>query len=176
MNKDYIIFTSEDLAKITSIKHETLEDLLEKAKERRKEFYQELQHMDHLFNSLHNYLSNEIVKQLLRARGKRLPKDFQGIGLEGMTFGFDSPEVERGFAPKPIYLSQTEINRRAGAGYGRVLGLYDPNADQIYLVDTLTPPEEKEVYFHENVHRQHRDWSEGQVRNYVRAQGYTIFH
>lgn len=180
---NYTILTIEDLAKSSGIKEQTLEDFIEQAKERKKDFYQEIQQIDHLFNSICNYLRNDIVQKILKARGNRLPKDFQDIGLEGLTFGFDSPEVQRSMVPQPIYLSQDAINRLAGYASGQVLGLYDPNKDQIYLVDALRDNKaaHEEVLYHENYHRENRGASEGETRaatraHFLRTRGYTVYH
>ncbi len=174
-NSNYLI-ALDDLEEKAKLPREVLEDRLEKEKEKKKEFYHDLQEINRILNSPYHYLHNKVIDALLKKRGSILPQDFQGKGLEGLTFGFDSPEVQRAMAPQPIYLSQGEINRLAGVASGRVLGLYNPMQDKIYLVDSLAPAEKEEVYFHENVHRDHLDWSEGEVRDYVATQGYHIFH
>ena len=174
-NSCYII-TPDDFEEKARLPRGALEDRLEKEKEKKKEFYQDLQEINHILNNPYHYLHNRVIDALLKKRGSVLPQDFQGKGIEGLTFGFDSPEVQRAMAPQPIYLSQGEINRLAGAASGRVLGLYDPMQDKIYLVDSLGPAEREEVYFHEKVHRDHLNWSEGEVREYVASQGHHIFH
>lgn len=114
--------------------------------------------------------------------------------------GFDSPEVEDAFKqqlryrkissgrlesyirndpnepPKPIYVSQEEINRMYGVPGVRVLGLYFPDTDEIYIVENLTSEEEYEVYEHELEHWRDPSAPEWVVQDRMRRRGFHIFH
>ena len=176
--EDYIsVLNNEDLAKLLGMRESELESILEEAKKESREFYQDLREINSCANSLYGYLQRSILDSLLKKRGLLKHKDFlNAAGLEKLTFGFDSPTLQKSRAKTPIYLGQDQINQLAGSSSGQVLGAYDPRTDQIYLVDWLQGKAKEEVYFHEMTHRENPHWSEGEVRNYVRSQGYSIFH
>lgn len=164
--------TYKDLFDINTF--HTIDSLLEKEKEKqdklRQIFYQYV-------NALQKKPESWIIDLLLNQR-KSLPILFRNKGLEGITFGYDSPETQQAFSQQPVYLPREEMNRLADNPQGDVLGAYDPQTDQIYLVDWLLsdPKAEEEVLFHERTHQKYPFWSEGQVRDYVRSQGYSRYH
>lgn len=186
-----ILITSQDLEKSLKISKETLERILNHEPSKSEEnyygpdFYRELQ---------------EYIKQQLLKRKKVLYPDSLSSINPNIISGFDSPESRNEFKqqlsyrnryksrlesylrnqpntpPKPIPVSQETINRIAGVRGARVLGLYCPDTNEIYIVDNLTPSEEEEVYAHEVEHWRDPSAPEWVVRDRVRRMGYSHFH
>ena len=172
-----------------------------KAENQSKEDNEEVYYGPDFYQEVRNY----VIQQLLKKRKVIFPGELKGFDLAKFAkyiSGFDSPDVENAFKqqltysppsrnrleeylrddpkgapPKPIYLSQEEINRMYGAAPGeRIIGLYCSDTKQIYLVNDLSPDEEEEVYAHEVEHWKDPTTPEWTIKDRMRRRGYHLFH
>ena len=126
-------------------------------------------------DSLEEYIAAHISNIRIRSS---LPPEFRPYISRFRKIGFDHPGLmpSRILTPKtPVYVSQQFLNNIAGITNGRVLGAYDPNTDTMYILDSLVGEDHNEVFYHENLHREHLEWPESQVRRATASAGYNKF-